>query len=417
MASWTEALSGLFQGTPQQAPSYTNTTTEAPKWLQDYTVDLFSQARGVAGLPYQSYQLPRVASPTAATTQSQNMVQQNVGAWQPAMNQALDSAQPLTGQTPGVQQGLGYINQAAGINPMSTANPYFNGSAIGTVQGMQGNALNIASPYLNAANQQSTNNIQDYMNPYTQNVTDRIAQLGARNLSENLLPAVSDQFIRSGQFGSSRMGEFGSRALRDTQESVLGQQGQALQNGYTQALNTSQADLARQASLANTAGGIAGTDYSRTLQGAQQLGNLGQQVGTLGNQTQQNLANIGQSYAATSGADAARQQSALQMYADMIKQQQGLRTSDAAALGTVGEAQQAQQQRGLDVAYQDFLNQQQWPQQQLNFMSTILRGLPPSAVPTTAQQTGSTTQYGAAPLSQLASAYFVGNGLQKPAGT
>lgn len=413
MASWTEALGGLFQGTPQSAPSYTTSTTEAPKWLQDYTVDLFSQARGVAGLPYQPYQLPRIATPTDATTQSQNMVRQNVGAWQPGMQQALEGQQGLTGQTPGVQQGLGYMGQAAGMNPMAAANPYFGGSAAGTVQGMQGSALNVANPFLNAANQQSTNNIQDYMNPYTQNVTDQIARMGARNLSENLLPGVSDQFIRAGQFGSSRMGEFGSRALRDTQESVLGQQSQALQNGYTQALNASQGDLSRQAGLANTAGSLAGTDYSRMLQGAQQLGNLGQQVGTLGNQTQQNLANIGQGYATTSGADASRQQSALQAYADMIKQQQGLRTSDAAALGAVGEAQQAQQQRGLDVAYQDFLTQQQYPQQQVNFQSNILRGLPTAAVPTSTQQTSATTQYGASPLSQLASAYFVGQGLTK----
>ena len=295
MASWTDALSGLFQGTPQAAPSYAATTSDVPKWLQDYTVDLFSQQRAVSALPYQKYTLPRIAGTTAPQTEAYNLVEQNVGSWQPA----------LTSATTGTQ---------------------------------------------NLANTAAYNTVGNYMNPYTDAVTRRIAELGARNLTENLLPGVSDQFIRAGQFGSQGMGVFGERALRDTQESILGQQSQALQSGYQSALTAAQADMARQ-------------------------------------------------------------QGALGQVADLAKIGQGLTASDAAALQAIGSEQQAQQQKGLDVAYQDFINQQQWPQQQLNAMSTTLRGLPPAAVPTTSTTTGSTTQYGASPLSQLASAYFVGSGL------
>ena len=295
MASWTDALSGLFQGTPQAAPSYATTSTDVPKWLQDYTVDLFSQQRAVSALPYQTYQLPRVAGTTAPTTQAYNLVEQNVGSWQPG----------ITSATAGTQQ---------------------------------------------LANTGAYQNVGNYMNPYNDAVTNRIAQLGARNLTENLLPGVSDQFIRAGQFGSQGMGIFGERALRDTQESILGQQAQALQSGYQSALTAAQADMARQ-------------------------------------------------------------QGALGQVADLAKMGQGLSASDAAALQAIGAEQQGQQQKGLDIAYQDFLNQQQWPQQQINAMSTTLRGLPPTAVPTTSATSGSQTQYGASPLSQLASAYFVGNGL------
>ena len=70
-----------------------------------------------------------------------------------------------------------------------------------------------------------------------------------------------------------------------------------------------------------------------------------------------------------------------------------------------------QQQRGLDVAYQDFLNQQNWPQQQINNMSTTLRGLNPAAIPTTQTTAGSTTQFSPSPLSQIASGYFTGKAL------
>lgn len=290
MASWTDALSGLFQGTPQAAPSYSSTTTDVPKWLQDYTVDLFSQQRAVSSLPYQTYQLPRVAATTAPTQQAYQTVQNSIGDYQ----------QPLTTALTGTE---------------------------------------------NLANTNTYSNVGNYMNPYNQAVTDQIARLGTRNLTENLLPGVSDQFIRAGSFGGSRMGEFGNRALRDTQEAILGQQSQALQQGYTQALGASQQDLARQ-------------------------------------------------------------QSALGQVAELAKTQQGLSAADAAALQSIGAEQQAQSQRGLDVAYQDFLTQQQWPQQQINAMSTTLRGLNPAAVPTTSNVSGQTTQFAPSPLSQVASAYF-----------
>ncbi|MFI3197187.1 MAG: hypothetical protein QX196_02580, partial [Methylococcaceae bacterium] len=262
----------------------------------------------------------------------------------------------------------GYLQQAAGM------------SGVGAAQ-----------PYLNTAGQTATTNIGQYMNPYTQNVTDQIASLGARNLSENLLPQVSDQFIRAGQFGSSGMGTFGGRALRDTQEAILNQQNQALQSGYTQALGASQTDLARQAQLATTAG---------------QLTQAGQQnLGTIGTQT-----------ASTAQSEAARQQAAQQQVADLARMQQGLTTADAAALESVGSAQQQQQQRGLDVAYQDYQNQIQYPQTQINNMSTTLRGLPPTAVPTTGTTSGYTTTFAPSPLSGIAAAYGTYKGLTSPGG-
>jgi len=132
------------------------------------------------------------------------------------------------------------------------------------------------------------------MNPYQQNVMDVLAQQGARNLSENLLPAVSDQFIKAGQFGGTRMGEFGSRALRDTQEAILKQQADLANQGYGQALTASQTDLARQANLAGTVGSISGADLSRVLSGAQQYGTLGSTAANAAANQAQNLMSAGQ---------------------------------------------------------------------------------------------------------------------------
>jgi len=447
MASWTDALSGLFKGTPQAAPSYTTTTSDVPKWLQDYTVDLFSQQRAVSSLPFQQYQLPRIAQEQGATTRAYDLIQDRIGTWQDPTNTALRGMQALGGQTAGQGAALNMLGSAAGMNAYNAAQPYI-GTSAGTLQSATGqNAMSAASPYLQSAgttditgaaspylqtaSQNAYQNVGNYMNPYNQAVTDQIARLGARNLSENLLPGVSDQFVRAGQFGSSRMGEFGGRALRDTQEAVLNQQAQALQQGYGQALSAAQTDAARQAQLASTAGGLSaqeaqnllsvGQQYGNLtqaqqqalLQAANQYGALGQQQGALTGQTQQNLANIGTQYGQLAASEAARQQSALGQVADISKLQQGLATADAAALQSVGAERQALQQRGLDTAYQDFLTQQQWPQQQINAMSATLRGLPPAAVPSVGTQVGATTQFTQSPLSQVAQAYNLAQGISR----
>ena len=609
-------MASLFQGTPQQATSYTTSTSETPKWMQDAVYNQIQMAQNVANRPYEAYSLPTTAELSPLQQQAYQQVQANQGSWSPAMtaaqtgmqnmsgsNAGYTSAQPgltaqanvlnqLQGQygkpastlTPYVQQATGmsgvsaakpyfdtasagmqaaggtdtasglqsaqneylrkdlvdtnlnagqeywgragqldavgaaqpYFNQAAGMSSIGAAQPYLNQASATTAEALSDRALQAANPYLQAASQSSAQNVGSYMNPYTEGVTSQIARLGARNLSENLLPAVSDQFVRAGQFGGSRMGEFGSRALRDTQESVLNQQAQALQSGYGQALGASQADLARQAQLAGTVGSISGADLSRVLQGGAQYGNLGQMAGQLTSAQQNTLTNIGQStgqltgqqmqnlsslgqmqtgagqaqqqfglnaaqavqqaqaqdaarqlsaaqaqaglgqnmgaltqaqqqnllsagqalsgaeatgisqaqagasqygqLASTAGqlggADANRQMSALNQMANMAQQRQGMGIADVAALEGAGQAQQGQQQAQLNAAYNQFKQQQAYPQQQLDWLSTQVRGMAP-VTPSTTTQAGSTTgaSYSASPLSQLAGGYAAYRGL------
>jgi hypothetical protein len=293
-------MASLFQGQPLTAPSYAATTSDVPKWLQDYTVDLFSQQRAVAARPYEQYQLPRIAAESDDTRRSQDLIQRNVGVYQPVFQNAIAGTQKLAGA-------------------------------------------------------KSVDNISAYMNPYIQNVTDQIAKLGARNLSENLLPQVSDQFVRAGQFGSSGMGTFGNRALRDTQEAILANQSQALNTGYGQAMNASAADMTRQ-------------------------------------------------------------QGALAQAGDLAKSRQGLTTADAAALETIGAQQEARQQKGLDVAYQDFKEEVAHPQKQIDVTSATLRGLPPAAIPTTSTTSGYTTQFAPSLASQAVGAYSTYKGLTSAKG-
>lgn len=477
-------MGSLFQGDPQKATSYTTSTSETPKWMQDAIYNQIQVAQNIANRPFMEYDLPRLAELSPSQQQAYKSVVANQGFYQGDLDKAqsgmfefskkgtadqlgqqqgqylrqdlvgknLDVGQQLFGRAAGmdvVGAAQPYLQRAGQMDIVGAAQPYMSQAGSTTAQALADRALTAANPYLQAAAQTSAQNVGQYMSPYQTGVLDVIAKQGARNLRENLLPQVSDAFVKAGQFGSSRMGEMGARALRDTQEAVLAQQAQAAQQGYGQALAASQADLARQAQLAGTVGSISGADLSRILQGGAQYGQLGQTAGQLTGQQMQQLANLGQTtgqltaqqaqnLAALAQAqtqagqaqqqfgigaaqaeqqaraqDYQRQMSALTQFANMQQQEQAMRAADVAALETAGQAQQNQLQRELDMAYGQERERFLYPQQQMDWLSTQIRGMAP-ITPQTVTQTGQTTgaTYSPSPLSQLASGVFAYKGLQ-----
>lgn len=270
------ALDFLFGANP--APTVTTTATQGlPLWYEQYLQSLAAKSSQVAGEPYQTYGGQRIAGLTQDQQTAYGNLRSGIGQYQPML---------------------------------ATAGQYATNAGSGFDEG----------------------EFDQYMNPYMEGVTNQIARLGARNLSEKILPAVGDTFIRSGQYGSGRMGEMGDRAIRDTQEAILGEQARSLASGFNTALGGYQAGRAQQ------------------LDAARGLGTL-----------------------ATTG-------------------QQNLITGNA-ALEASGQAQQSQQQRNLDLGYQDFIAQRDNPKQQTQYLSNIIRGLPTG---------GTTTTTGPANSSQLA---------------
>lgn len=476
-------MGSIFQGTPQTATSYATSSTETPKWMQDAIYNQVQWAQNIANTPYQSYDMPTVAELSPLQQQAYANVVANQGSWSPAMqkaqlgmegfsskgtadqlraeqakylrqdlvNKGLDTGQELFGRAAEmdiVGAAQPYLSKAGQMDIVGAAQPYMQQAGQTTAQALSERALAAANPYLQAAGQTAASQVGQYMNPYQTGVMDVIAKQGARNLTENILPGVSDAFIKAGQFGSSRMGEFGSRAVRDTQEAILGQQAQAAQQGYSQALGAAQADLARQAGLAGTVGSISGADLSRIMQGGSQYGNLAQTAGQLTGQQMQNLANLGQTTGQLTGQqmqnlanlgqmqtqagqqqqqfglgaastaqqaqaqDYQRQMTALQQMAAMAQQEQGMRAADVASLETAGAAQQGQLQRDLDAARAQFLEEQLYPKQQMDWLNTQIRGMAP-ITPQTSTQSSTTTgaTYNPSPLSQLATGLYTYKGL------
>lgn len=290
-------LDFLFQGSPP--PSVTSSatsTTSVPDWMQEYIKADLGKANSIASSPYQSYTGPRVAGLTADQNTAYSNIASNQGNWQPALTQAQNQT-------------------TAASNP--------------------------------ALNQSDFNS---YLSPYIGGVLNNISTLGARNLSENLLPQVNSSFTGSGQWGSSRNAQFTGNAVRDTQDSILQQQASALQQSYTDAMSNYQ------------------QGQNRSLQGAAQTGALAQQ-----------------------------------------QQQQGLQ--DAAALEASGQAQQAQTQKNYDQGYQDFTDQRDYDKNNTNWIMSLLQGTPQQSS-TTSTSTGPGSTFQPSGLATIAGGLSLLNGLK-----
>jgi len=85
---------------------------------------------------------------------------------------------------------------------------------------------------------------------------------------------------------------------------------------------------------------------------------------------------------------------------------------DLTALEAAGQAEQMQMQQQLTAAEKEFRDQELYPQRQLDWLSTQIRGMAP-IVPQQTLTSGSTTgsTYNNSPLSQLAAGFGVYKGL------
>lgn len=286
-------LDFLFQGTTPSTSTSVGSTA-VPGWLQQYTAGLLSEGANAASQPYQQYQGPRIAGPTAD--------QQG----------AYDAVRGLQGQYQGP------IAQATQL-ATSSANPGAISQAIGS--------LPQAQNYINA----SVNPGEGQINPYVNNVIKQATDTANRFWNQNLKPSIDNQFTSSGQYGSS------------AHERAAMEQGANLTQQIQDTANSQYANAYQNAQQANLAAGQASGNIG------QLLGGLGYEQGVLGMQGASQLGNLAQ-----------------------VGQNLGI--AGAGALDTVGLEQQQQQQNNLNLGYSDFMNQQQYPYQQIGWLSQLLNG-------------------------------------------
>ena len=282
-----------------------------------------------------------------------------------------DWAKPYAKETLGKAQALTDINQnpyqtyggekVAGFQPLQQQS--FEGAAgmqpsqLGQFGGRLAGAATMGAlgtdydPY--RMGEFTSGRAAQYMNPFVEQAMEPQLREAQRS-SEMQRAADQAQATRAGAFGGSRQ----AIVEAERQRNLGTQLGDIRAKGYMSAFDQAQQNFAREQQLREQSrqygAGLGLQGLQTALQGAGQLGQLG------GQQFQQAM--------------------------DVNKLQ-----------NLYGTQQQQLEQQKLTQGYQDFMNQQRYPYQQVEFMSNILRGTPMGTVQTLYGQPVS-------PLSQLAGA-------------
>ena len=259
-----------YQENSSSASSYGSSSSGTLPFYNKGIENLLSQGEQASKTPFQAYNAPLVAGATPLQQQAYGLAGSNVGNWQ-----------PLTGQAQG---------------------------ALSQLQG---------------AGQFDPSKVQQYLNPYMGGVVNEIGRLGNEQFQNQVLPGLTSNFSALGQQGSARQAMLMSQAAAQNQREVLGQQANALNTGYNNAMN-SYLDWSKlnSSNLQNTAAGAA---------------NLGSSIQQMGNQ-------------------------------------------DVGTLNTLGQQQQATQQKQLEADYGQFQRKTNYPWEQLNNWGNLFKvGTPQSS--------------------------------------
>jgi len=187
-----------------------------------------------------------------------------------------------------------------------------------------------------------------YMNPYIEDVLNPQLRQAREEFDSQLNRSQADAIAAGGAIGSYRLGLQDNNLRAQKAQTLADIRGRGMYDAYNDARGMFSSD--RDAALAGL--GAAGQMYQSTAAGASQLG--------------------------------------------LEDQQRAL--TRIAELERSGATQREMTQREMDLAYQDFLNERDFPMQRMQFLSSILSGVPNAQL---AGQQASSPQPGL--ISQLAS--------------
>ena len=317
--------------------------------------------------------------------------QQGVGAFQPFLQGA--TGQVLAGQgalrdfaLPTLQQGQATLAEAQRLAQQTRDVPYeFQGAAGDLLLGSTGTF----DPSIN---------VDEFMNPYTQEVIDQTLEDIARQGELQQL-AQDAQAVSSGAFGGSRQGIMDARLAGNILREQARAGGQLRAQGFESARQAAQQAFEQSQARRQAAG--------------QGIGQLGLNFGQLAQQDVGQLQNIGMGLGSlgTAAGGLGTQISSLGVQqAGLGELAQALGRQDISTLTGLGGLQRQNQQAALDALRQTRTEQLAQPFQQLGFLSDIYRGTPSSQSTVTSQavQPPSTAQqvlgYGIAGLGALTGA-------------
>ena len=333
------------------APAQQNvTTTSIPEYARPYVEKSLGQAAALTDIsqnPYQSYSGQRIS----AFTPLQAQAMQSVSGMQVAPQLADASNLAYTAG----QQGLEAFNRSGQLQNQALGYGA-QGANLGILGGGMygGQAAQAGSQYAGMAT--SPGSVSQYMSPYMQNAVDVQKQEAIRDYQKTM-PMLGAQAARSGAFGGSRQAITEAEAQRNVNQQLANIQATGSQQAYDKAMQSMQ--FGSNLGLQGLQTGLQGVNT--------QLAGTGQ-----GLQGVQGAVGAGQYGLAGTGAATGAAGTLGQLGQTQFSQQAAITDAQMRA----GALQQAQEQKGLDMQYQSYQDQMNYPYKQLGFMSDIYRGLP-----------------------------------------
>jgi hypothetical protein len=427
----------------------TTTTQDVPDWAKPYYTDILGKSKAMSEEAYVPFTGQRIAGDSGDLSTSQEMIRNNAAQGGAGFDQAagtLGGLGSLAGQL-GQQQPSefsAFDGFEAGV-----ATPYAGFSEFGGAKEF-GGAREFAGANefgFDPTRQFDGATATQYMSPYMDSVVNR-QQEDAYTQFERARAGRDAQAVSAGAFGGSRQAvqdgiasEALSTQLGDIQASgsqrAFEQAQQQFERDRSAGMTTEQSRAAEAARVQGIGVGEGarvqgiGVDDAARVQGvnASELGRV--QAGNAAELGRTQAINIDEQARVQAGnaAEAARVQGATadeamrqrefqlqtagfsaDMAKDMASLQERAEQGDIQAaqlLEAQGLGNMARDQAGLDMGYQDFLRQQNFPRQQLADQSALLRGMPVAAAGSTTVE----TPYN--PMQQALGAGISGLGLYK----
>ena len=346
---------------PQQV---TTTTSNLPTYAKPYFQSLLTRGEALSQAPFTPYTGTRIAGRTATGGVAEARA---VASGTDPLSSLSASEQALLGTTkrrellPNVQLG------AENISELSRAIGG-QGQEIIDASSIRPDAERFSEIEQLSAALDPAARITQYSDPYLEQVLRGQERSAQRRFAE-AQSGRDQRAIQAGAFGGSRRSVADALARRDLDERLDKMGAEARSEAFRTGLGAAERQQAllakaREAALdARLQAGRTELDERLGVQTrAQQAAQEAQQL------------RLRQAEA----ADRARL-GAADSLTEQIAARQALRERQAAQLAAVGEAERQRQQTTYDQAFADFVDQRDAPRQQLQFLSSLLRGTPITA--------------------------------------
>jgi hypothetical protein len=338
-------------GGSSQPTQQTSQQTSIPSYVQPYVENVLGRTAALTDInqnPYQPYQGQQVAEAS------------------PLQQQSYIDAAKL--QLPGGFASGTALAEAGGKGSLSTAPIALDYGQKGFQYGAQGTkygeigagygemAAGAGQNYANQATDPRT--IQRYMSPYMQNVVDWQKQQAVRDYQIQA-PQMAAQSVGYGAFGGNRLALQQSEANRGLQNRLAGIEATGQQQAFDKAQQAQQ--FGAGLNLQGLQGGMQGAGVGLAGLGAAMQGS---QVGLQG------VSGAQQGYAGATTAGGT--------LGNIAAQQNAARIANLQLQNQFGLQQQALNQAQLNVPYQQYQENLNYPYKQLAFQQGMFSGLPMS---------------------------------------